>query len=211
MIARYNRISLMIGAPGILLQNGGFIGFLVLAGKPTDPISAAQFGALAAGVVGTVMLFVGIAYYAKSKGRSGAWALVAFLGWIGLVILALLKDLDSTPASANVDPATGLPRRDNVIARMSIYLAIPGIIPACGTLVGLIGIVCGIVGLQKSKEYGTGRTTAKVGIILNSVFIVVSMALMAFMVFKDAQEAKGSVRRPTMLAPKAPPPSGPTK
>ena len=43
-------------------------------------------------LLGTALLLVGFAYYAKAKGRSPAWCLVAFLSCVGLIILALLKD-----------------------------------------------------------------------------------------------------------------------
>jgi uncharacterized membrane protein YjjB (DUF3815 family) len=48
--------------------------------------------ALALLLVGTVLAIVGFGYYAKAKGRSMAWGLFGFLGLIGLVVLALLKD-----------------------------------------------------------------------------------------------------------------------
>jgi hypothetical protein len=40
------------------------------------------------GLFGTVLLLVGLAYYAKAKGRNPAWCLFAFLS----IILACLKD-----------------------------------------------------------------------------------------------------------------------
>ena len=43
-------------------------------------------------ILGTALLLVGFAYYAKAKGRSPVWCLVAFLSCIGLIILALLED-----------------------------------------------------------------------------------------------------------------------
>ena len=84
MIERYNKISLMAGVPGIVLQVVGqimrqnpaqqTIGYLVLA-------------------LGTALLLFGLAYYAMAKGRNPAWCLLAFLSIIGLIILACLSDL----------------------------------------------------------------------------------------------------------------------
>jgi hypothetical protein len=45
-----------------------------------------------AGLVGTALLLAGFAYYAKAKGRHPLWCLFAFLGLIGLIVLACLKD-----------------------------------------------------------------------------------------------------------------------
>jgi hypothetical protein len=75
MIARYNNYSLALGIPGLLIQIGGLV-----AQRP--PIT----------LVGTVLLMAGLAFYAKAKGRSPAWCLMGFLGLIGLIVLALLKD-----------------------------------------------------------------------------------------------------------------------
>jgi hypothetical protein len=44
-------------------------------------------------LLGTVLLFVGLAYYAMAKGRSPAWCLLALLSLIGLIVLACLPDL----------------------------------------------------------------------------------------------------------------------
>lgn len=75
MIAKYNNISLTCGIPGIILQIAGR-----LIGQPVVIIA------------GTVLLMVGLAYYAKAKGRSPAWCLMGFLSLVGLIVLACLKD-----------------------------------------------------------------------------------------------------------------------
>ena len=53
MISRYNNLSLVIGVPGIILQVAGFVKY--------GPVIQ---------VMGTVLLLIGLAYYAKAKGRS---------------------------------------------------------------------------------------------------------------------------------------------
>ena len=75
MIKRYNNISLAFGVPGLLLQIAG--------GVMHQPLIV---------IPGTVLLMIGLAYYAKAKGRHPAWCLMGFLSIIGLIILALLKD-----------------------------------------------------------------------------------------------------------------------
>jgi hypothetical protein len=75
MIKKYNNFSLAWGVPGFFLQfAGGLEGLPILS------------------LLGTALLIVGFAYYAKAKGRSGAWCLVAFFGLIGMLILSCLED-----------------------------------------------------------------------------------------------------------------------
>jgi hypothetical protein len=51
-------------------------------------------------LIGTALLLVGFAYYAKAKGRNPAWCLMAFLSFIGLIVLGILKDMsDETKGS----------------------------------------------------------------------------------------------------------------
>lgn len=84
MIKKYNNISLTWGAPGIIIQ---------IVGKTAGiPIFL---------ILGTVLLMVGLAYYAKSKGRSSAWCLAGFLSIFGLIILGLLKDFHKEGLSGN--------------------------------------------------------------------------------------------------------------
>ena len=72
----YNNISLGLGAPGIVLQIWGNI-----IGQPIMLI------------LGTILLMIGLAYYAMAKGRNPAWCLMGFLSIIGLIVLGCLKDL----------------------------------------------------------------------------------------------------------------------
>ena len=76
-IKKLNEKSLMIGVPGLMLQAaggtivGGVTGLTVLA-------------------VGTVLLVVGLGYYARSRGQHPALGLFGLLSLVGLVVLALL-------------------------------------------------------------------------------------------------------------------------
>jgi hypothetical protein len=76
MIKKYNNISLAFGIPGLIVQVAGHI--------------IQQEGVM---LIGTALLLVGFAYYAKAKGRNPAWCLMAFLSFIGLIVLGILKDM----------------------------------------------------------------------------------------------------------------------
>lgn len=198
MIAKYNRLSLMVGAPGIVLQIGGWIGVVVFADKSRDSIAPMQVVALVALIGGTVMLWYGLGYYAKSKGRPALLGLVGILGLLGLLILALLED---RARDAEI-PQEGLAREDNFIARMSIYLGLFGIVPVLGTALTLLGLVLGIVGLRRSEERG-GKVPAVVGICLNGFFLVVSVVLVVVMVLApdSSKPMKRPVRKTGVVAP----------
>jgi hypothetical protein len=96
MIAKYNRKSLVLGIPGLLLQVGCiFTANLITAkarsGGATPPDALALF--LAAGsLVGAVLLIIGLGFYAKAKGYSAVLGLLGLLSCIGLLILAVLPD-----------------------------------------------------------------------------------------------------------------------
>ncbi len=79
MLKKYNRLSLCFDIPGVALQIGGFA---------LDSPEAQ----LALTVTGTVLLTIGLAYYAKAKGRHLALCLTAFLSIIGVIILLGLRD-----------------------------------------------------------------------------------------------------------------------
>jgi hypothetical protein len=83
MIARYNKLSFGFGIPGIILQ---IVGQLVRLSPERETIGSLTL------LVGTVLLMIGLAYYAKAKGRSPAWCLMGFFSLIGLIVLACLKD-----------------------------------------------------------------------------------------------------------------------
>ena len=96
MIPEYSRKSLAIGIPGLAL--------LILcdvvpdlfwtkssassAGMPLWAMIASSVGI----TVSSLLLVVGLGYYAKSKGYSGALGLLGVLSCVGLIIVAVLPD-----------------------------------------------------------------------------------------------------------------------
>jgi len=75
-IKRLNGISLGLGIPGIVLQIAGN----AIGGNGGSGVL----------VLGTVLLLVGLSFYARMKGRSGWWGLLGFLSILGLIALAVL-------------------------------------------------------------------------------------------------------------------------
>lgn len=86
MIKRYNNISLALGVPGVALQIAAHIWLQREAGSDHEPLLRILM------LLGTVMLLLGLAYYAKAKGRHEAWCLFGLLSIIGIILLAALKD-----------------------------------------------------------------------------------------------------------------------
>ena len=102
MIAKYNRKSLALGVPGLLLQIGCIFTSNLIAAKAKSngaapPDSLALL--LAAGAfVGAVLLIIGLGFYAKAKGYSALLGLLGLLSCIGLLILAVLPDKTKGPS-----------------------------------------------------------------------------------------------------------------
>ena len=102
MIAKYNRKSLALGIPGLVLQTGCFFTSNLIAAKakssgaaPSDSLALL----LAAGtLVGAVLLIIGLGFYAKAKGYSALLGLLGLLSCIGLLILAALPDKTKAPS-----------------------------------------------------------------------------------------------------------------
>jgi hypothetical protein len=96
MIAEYNRKSLRLGVPGLLLQMGCTILIKMLAPKTRDhsgaPPEWVAYLLLAGTLAGVVLFIVGLCYYAKGKGYSGVLGLLGLLSCLGLLILAVLPD-----------------------------------------------------------------------------------------------------------------------
>jgi hypothetical protein len=85
MIKKYNNISLAIGAPGLIIQiYGGIMQIPVI------------------GLVGSILLVIGLTFYAKAKARHPAWGLLGLLSIIGLIILAILPDKSSDESIKNI-------------------------------------------------------------------------------------------------------------
>lgn len=96
MIPEYNRKSLALGIPGLILQYGPFLAIAVLAhgknqsGPPLPEIAA--YAVLGGVILGSAMLILGLCYYAKAKGYSAVIGLLGLLSCVGLLILAVLPD-----------------------------------------------------------------------------------------------------------------------
>ena len=78
MIKGLNNKSLAYGIPGLLVQSVGF--FL-------HPLVA---------LAGSILLIVGLGYYARAKGHSGYLGLLGLLSWLGVLVLVALKDRHET-------------------------------------------------------------------------------------------------------------------
>ena len=83
MIKRYNNMSFVFGAPGLVIQA---VGNVMLSTQPRSSLGIVLF------LGGTLLLLTGFSYYAKAKGRHPAWCLMAFLSCFGVFVLAFLKD-----------------------------------------------------------------------------------------------------------------------
>ena len=96
MIAKYNRKSLALGIPGLLLQLGClFTSNLIAAKAKSDGVAPSDSLTLllaAGSLVGALLLIIGLGFYAKAKGHSVVWGLLGLLSCIGLLILAIMPD-----------------------------------------------------------------------------------------------------------------------
>jgi Ca2+/Na+ antiporter len=91
MIARYNRLGFVVGVPGLVLQIAGC--FLA---DPQQQGSRLLLTSVCM-LFGTVLLMIGLSYFALAKGRSPVWGLMTFLSLVGVLVLVALKD-QSGPA-----------------------------------------------------------------------------------------------------------------
>ncbi len=87
MIKRYNNISLLIGAPAIAIQIGG-----VLMRSTANPGSPEDLMGAILMVGGGILLIIGLAFFAKSRGHSAWFGLVGLLSFPGMIILHFLED-----------------------------------------------------------------------------------------------------------------------
>ncbi len=87
MIRKHNRRSLMWGIPAVAIQVTGFIAWRLSTG--TGWMALGMFLI----VLGVAVFTIGLAFYAKAKGRHPAWCITGFLSLPGLIALATLNDL----------------------------------------------------------------------------------------------------------------------
>ena len=94
MIAKYNKKSLTLGIPGLLIQITCILLNNMLAAKAKNDGIAPSTGLallLSLGAfVGAILLIIGLCFYAK--GYSPVWGLLGLLSCIGLLILAVMPD-----------------------------------------------------------------------------------------------------------------------
>jgi hypothetical protein len=104
MIQKYNRISLAVGIPGLLLQIGSQV-VINLCKNPASHVNSDMLeGTAAYGILlGTVLLIIGLCYYAKAKGYSAVYGCLGLLSCIGLIILAVMKDKTVPPPTPRVE------------------------------------------------------------------------------------------------------------
>lgn len=167
MIAKYNRRSFYWGVPGVLLLIGGI--FVLACSSETDYIALPIFIVFI--VAGRILLLVGLAYYAKAKGRSWAWCFFALLGIIGLIALLLLKDRTESVLSEETYP--GVASRTSGLAVCSLVLGFLSFITF--GLSGIPGLFLGRRALREIKRNpGTvsGQLLAVIGIILSAIGIM---------------------------------------
>ena len=175
MIARYNRASLWVGGIGIALQLGTPL-VAAAIGPTLLEYRGLAMALVPAMMLGTVMVFIGLALYAKAKGRSVVWCAAGFLGILGFLLLAGLKDytkLRIDDPRGFVSESEWVTRHSqaavtpgNRAARASVYLGVISIVPVIGLVFGIAGIVCGVLGLRRAPESG-GRGAAWVGLIMS--------------------------------------------
>jgi len=181
MNRKYNSISLAYGVPGLVIQTAGL--FLQNAWVMW---------------LGTLLFVVGLAYYAKAKGRHPAWCLMAFLSIIGMIILGCLKDYglpSPVPATGQDGGKTGNPVEvdTGVTERYILPVGRSGWAIASGYL-GLISVLIipapfalltGILAIRAMrrdpKKHGMGR--AVFGIVMGGLITGLLLFALAVSMF----------------------------
>ena len=93
----------------------------------------------------------------------------------------------SEPANQNVTYENNGTKKNNVFALVGFILSLVNIL-CCGSL-SIFGLIFSIVGLVESKKQdGNGKGMAIAGIIISSVFIVLSIILTFLGVFSSMVE-----------------------
>ena len=87
---RNTTLSLSIGIPGLLLNVGGGVLMMMSIGNGIDLMPFL----IGTGIsfLGSIVLVVGLCFYAKSKGQPAAFGLLGLIGLIGFIVLACLPD-----------------------------------------------------------------------------------------------------------------------
>lgn len=185
MLAEYNRRSLLWGVPGVVLQLTGLIVVMNYNAK-ADPVTAVPSYIMymrLAGLFGTVLLLVGLAYYAIGKGRSAAWCFCAFLGIVGVLILAALKDNFPEPDQSVEDDEPNIGARRSWLATFSLIFGVLGLFTlgltsALGLPLGILAahrIRCSEGRLRSQGLAIAGVATSIVGLCLLGLLIVLSV------------------------------------
>jgi len=86
MIAKYNRRSIILAIPALIIQSAGAF----LANEMTIPIW--QLAGFIIAALGLIMFAVALCYYAMAKKRHPVWGLMGLFWFIGFAALAALKD-----------------------------------------------------------------------------------------------------------------------
>ena len=182
MLKSDNRISLCLGIPGIILHFSFVPVILYRVKYPHNaiPIEYNFFSILS--IIGTVLLFFGLAYYAKAKGHSMAWGFMGFLGIIGLIVLACLSDRTVRVASlAQVQNDTGMDSQRAVAATVTVIPAtsgfavaslVLGIIGICCVPLSIVGLILAILALDTYPPMVKGRGIAIAGLVLSNIGII---------------------------------------
>lgn len=168
MDARLGKQILVLGGSGVLLQTGGVLWAAAETRNPLPALEPEHYPFWPGAIVftGSVLLICGLALYARAKGRTGWWGLMGLVSIPGLLVLALLPDLLPAPA--------GEGDRPHLLARVTVYLGVMGIIPLLGLFCSVLAVVCGVAALVRCKrhpEFG-GRAAAITGMVLGCLFLV---------------------------------------
>ena len=100
MIAKYNRVSLFVGIPGLILKLFG-----LLFQQTARNIDHDQIGSLLI-LLGTITLVIGLCFYAKAKGHSARYGIMGIFPVIGIIYRACLKTAQNPTHQTTRKPTT---------------------------------------------------------------------------------------------------------
>jgi len=90
MISKYKEESLHYGIPGFGLQVIGSVIYFIVRYQGNGFELGFVFWLPA--TIGTVLLFIGLAYYSKAKGYPAVYCFLGLWSLLGIIILSMLKD-----------------------------------------------------------------------------------------------------------------------